>query len=72
MDYTRNIDLTVENGKPVKRRYQVSGKKVIISCKQCSGSVTQYVEDTVYQCRIHKNGISQCDADSGVCRKPKN
>jgi len=68
MDYTKNIDLTVQNSKHVKRRYETSGKKLIMKCKNCSGSVIQYVEDTVYVCDIHKSVPISCDLDSGVCQ----
>ena len=73
MDYSKNIDLTVDNnGKPSKRRYPVSGKKEIAKCKSCAGSVIQYVEDTKYICDKHKTvpiiNSLVCD-DNGVCRK---
>lgn len=72
MDYTKNVDLTInsENGEPATRRYKTSGKKIKLTCKLCSGCVTQYIEDTVYICRIHKIGPSSCDSSSGMCKKP--
>ena len=72
MDYTKNIDLTIDNGKPSPRLWKPSGKKVIVRCKSCAGSVIQYKEDKLYNCKKHKSDLNVCDLvcdDNGVCSK---
>lgn len=61
MDYGSNVDLTIRDGKPVKRIYKVSGEKVTVECPKCMGKVIQYVEDTVYKCRVHGCVPKLCD-----------
>jgi hypothetical protein len=51
MDYSRNRNITV--GNEGFRRYQVSGKKVIVKCLHCEGFIIQWIEDTIYRCHIH-------------------
>lgn len=53
MDYHKDWDRTV--GDEAKRQYKVCGKKVVVTCPLCAGKITQFVEDTVYNCGIHNS-----------------
>ena len=53
MNYEKDSDLTIKDGKPIKRIYKVSGEKVSVKCSKCEGNIIQYVEDTIYKCRTH-------------------
>ena len=52
MDYTKNRDTTITNR---MLKFKPSSNKLIVTCNSCLGSIIQYEEDTVYNCKFHMN-----------------